>query len=120
MSSAEYVSTPQEPPIGRPFLASIRSIWCRHRKTVTVPKSPGMPAHTVCVSCGWREPVLPATPRGTRTWDSSRDEARYLEQKRQREAIEARQQLVTAARAVPLARTPRREHIVPIRRASGE
>ncbi len=88
---------------------------------MTVPKSAGMPAHTVCVACGWREPVQPATPQGTRTWDSTRDETRYLEQKRRREAIEARQQVVTAARTVPLARpTPRREHVVPLRRASGE
>ena len=64
---------------------SLRNLWCRHRETITTPKTPTMPAHIVCQSCGWREPVLASVPQGTRTWDSSRDEERYQREKKRRE-----------------------------------
>lgn len=81
-----------------------------------------MPAHVVCDVCGWREPVMAATPKGTRTWDSSRDEARYQREKMRRDAVEAQRHQVTARRAAP-ERLPARRlsgTIVALKRAVGE
>lgn len=70
-------------------------------------KTADMPAHTVCESCGWREPVMAVVPRGTRTWDSTRDEARYLREKERRIAAEAQRQFATVLRAAPAPRALR-------------
>jgi len=67
-----------------------------------------MPAHIVCESCGWREPILAEAPQGTRTWDSSRDEARYQLEKKRRAAVEEQRQMVMARLATPAPRRPRR------------
>jgi hypothetical protein len=87
---------------------SIKHLWCRHSRTITTPKTDTMPAHVVCQSCGWREPVLAPAPQGTRTWDSSRDEARYQLEKKRRAALEEQRQLVVAKLATPNPRRPRR------------
>lgn len=82
-----------------------------------------MPAHVLCLSCGWREPVPASAPQGTRTWDSSRDEERYLREKKRREAIEARRQQVIArlASPQPARRTaPSISNVVELKRAAGE
>ena len=107
---------------------SIRNLWCRHRQTIVAPKMAGMPAHVVCQACGWREPVLAAAPRATRTWDSSRDEERYQREKKRRAAVEQQLQSVVAKRATPepAGRTTarrsrtRRGNVVEMKRAVGE
>ena len=60
-----------------------------------------MPAHTVCLACGWREPVQPAIPHAVRTWDSTRDEVRYQLEKKRRAAIEHQRLLAEARMATP-------------------
>jgi hypothetical protein len=55
-----------------------------------------MPAHVVCRSCGWREPVDVTMPKATSTWDSTRDHARYEREKRRRLAIEQQKQVALA------------------------
>ena len=90
---------------------SIKHLWCRHRDTVVTPRVDGMPPHVVCRSCGWREPVMASAPLGTRTWDSSRDEARYQLQKKRRAAVEEQRQVVVAKRAAPTARRSRRVRV---------
>lgn len=122
MSSFNYSEATQaEPHLRRTILQTVRSLWCRHRRTVTTPKTPDMPAHAVCLSCGWREPLLPAAPQGTRTWDLSRDEKRYRLEKRRRERIEqqrlaAEAQLTLPAPVRPVRRTaPGRATVVPIK-----
>lgn len=87
---------------------SVRRLWCSHRDTITTPKGDGMPAHVVCRSCGWREPVLATAPIGTRTWDSSRDESRYQLEKKRRAAVEEQRQMVMARLATPATRRTRR------------
>ncbi|MCC7010041.1 MAG: hypothetical protein IT184_14635 [Acidobacteria bacterium] len=74
------------------------------------PKTADMPAHIVCRSCGWREPVIPGAPIGTRTWDSSRDEYRYLREKKRRAALDEQKQdvLARSTSPAPVAVTPRR------------
>jgi hypothetical protein len=87
---------------------SVRRLWCSHRDTVITPRTATMPEHVVCRSCGWREPVLAPAPQGTRTWDSSRDEARYQLEKKRRAAVEEQRQQVMARLATPTTRRPRR------------
>jgi hypothetical protein len=87
---------------------SLRHLWCRHRETFTTPKTDSMPAHLVCQACGWREPIIASMPQGTRTWDSSRDEARYQLEKKRREAFEEQRQMVMAKLAMPAPRRGRR------------
>lgn len=106
---------------------SIRNLWCQHHQTVTTPKTDRMPAHVVCESCGWREPVLASVPQGTRTWDSSRDEERYQREKKRRAVVEEQLQSVVARRATPDAasRTTRRTktrrgNVLEMKRAVGE
>lgn len=105
---------------------SLRNLWCRHRETITTPKTATMPAHLVCQTCGWREPVLATRPQGTRTWDSSRDEERYQREKKRREAIAEQRQTVEARLAIPTAprasRRPRarRDNVLELKRAVGE
>ena len=86
---------------------SVRHLWCRHANTTITAKTLAMPAHVVCEDCGWREPVRAALPQGTRTWDSSRDDARYEREKRRRLALEQQRQVVHAQSALPSAREPR-------------
>jgi hypothetical protein len=66
-----------------------------------------MPAHTVCVACGFRTPVEAALPQGTRTWDSSRDEERYEREKRRRQAVDVKKQAAASQMAVPASRMVR-------------
>ena len=104
---------------------SVRRLWCSHRNTTTTTRTATMPAHVVCRSCGWREPVLAPAPQGTRTWDSSRDEARYQLEKKRREAVEEQRQQVMARLAAPTTRRPRRARtqgatLLHMTRASGE
>jgi hypothetical protein len=49
-----------------------------------------------------------SAPLATRTWDSSRDEARYQLEKRRRIAVEEQRQQVMARLAGPTPRRPRR------------
>ncbi len=104
---------------------SIKYLWCRHTHTTVTPKRDGMPAHVVCQSCGWREPIMAAMPLATRTWDSSRDEERYQFEKRRRVALEQQRQIVMAKHAAPTARRPRRprapvSNIFPMKPAAGQ
>jgi anaerobic selenocysteine-containing dehydrogenase len=111
MSSIQHSDTNVSTPAHRSttgLWSSLKLLWCRHRDTATTPKAPGMPAHIVCRSCGWREPLLASVPQGTRTWDSTRDEARYQLEKRRREAVEAQRQMVVARLATPAPRRFRR------------
>ncbi len=80
---------------------ALKHLWCRHHTTTVTAKTDDMPAHVVCQSCGWREPVMAGTPQGTRTWDSTRDEARYQLEKRRRAAAERRRTKLIAQGAVP-------------------
>jgi hypothetical protein len=89
---------------------SLQRLWCQHHNTSITSKTDTMPAHIVCDSCGWREPVMATMPRGTRTWDSSRDEARYEREKRRRLAIEQQKQIAMAQMAVPGSVAVRRRH----------
>jgi hypothetical protein len=66
------------------FWPSLRRLWCRHERIVQTERTLAMPAHVVCLACGWREPVPVARPIATRTWDSTRDAARYAWQKQRR------------------------------------
>lgn len=66
-----------------------------------------MPAHEVCLACGFRTPVAATRPQGTRTWDSSRDEERYEREKRRRQAVEAKKQTVASQLSAPAARVIR-------------
>jgi hypothetical protein len=111
MASIQYSDThhgesQQHPSTG--LWQSIRHLWCRHGETFTTPKTDTMPAHLVCRACGWREPVIASMPQGTRTWDSSRDEARYQLEKKRREAFEEQRQMVMAKLAMPAQRRGRR------------
>jgi hypothetical protein len=104
---------------------ALKHLWCRHASTIITAKTDDMPAHVVCQSCGWREPVMADTPQGTRTWDSSRDEARYQLEKKRRAAAERRRAKVIAQGAVPAAtrtsRTrPRAGTLLHMKRAVGE
>jgi hypothetical protein len=96
----------------------LRYLWCRHRQTIVTPKTTLMPAHTVCQSCGWREPVEAHLPKATSTWDSTRDEARYEREKRRRLAIEQQKQSALASwPAKPaLPRRRRRSNVVEMKR----
>jgi hypothetical protein len=62
---------------GSTLWRSLRHLWCKHAHTTLTEKSEAMPAHRVCNDCGWREPATTVLPRGTSTWDSTRDEDRY-------------------------------------------
>jgi len=86
------------------FWQSVQRLWCRHPRTIITSKTTTMPAHRLCEACGWREPLEPSMPKGTRTWDSSRDEARYAQEKQRRLAFEEQHQRVVALRTTP---TPR-------------
>lgn len=66
-----------------------------------------MPAHTVCLACGYRTPVSATLPQGTRTWDSSRDEERYEREKRRRQVVESKKQTAVSQLSVPAARVVR-------------
>jgi hypothetical protein len=85
-----------------------------------------MPAHVVCASCGWREPVSAPVPQGTRTWDSSRDEERYQREKKRRAMVEEQLQVAVARRATPgtpqrASRTrQRRSNVLELKRVVGE
>lgn len=101
---------------------SVRSLWCRHSQTIVTPRTALMPPHVVCQTCGWREPAETHRPQGVRTWDSSRDEARYLREKRRRAALESRKQSVASQLAAPQpkpakARRARKENVVQLKRA---
>jgi hypothetical protein len=104
----------------------VKALWCRHTETAVTPKTDSsMPAHLVCQSCGWREPVVASVPRGTRTWDSSRDEARYEREKRRRAQMEVQKQEAIAQWAAPAERTPkprrlRRSNLVEMKRVVGQ
>ena len=116
-------SDPQQHPKG--LWRSLTHLWCRHPETTITPKTGAMPAHVVCQSCGWREPLMASVPLGTRTWDSSRDEARYHREKRRRALIEDQKQLVIAQLATPAqdpqkSRRLRSGHLVDMRHAVGE
>jgi hypothetical protein len=101
---------------------TLRLAWCRHKDTVIVAKTATMPAHVVCKSCGWREPVAPKAPIGTRTWDSTRDEHRYEREKKRRVAVEEQKQEVIAQLAAPTPPKPiaprrrRRSNVVDMQR----
>jgi hypothetical protein len=95
--------TPPEPSLWR----AVKHLWCKHQNTFRTQKTDTMPAHVVCRSCGWREPVIANQPVGTRTWDSSRDEARYERDKKRREAIATQKQSVEAQLAAPSSRDTR-------------
>lgn len=95
--------TAPEPSLWR----TVKHLWCKHQSTFRTPKTETMPAHVVCRSCGWREPVAATLPAGTRTWDSSRDEARYDREKKRREAIAMQKQLVEAQLTAPSSRENR-------------
>lgn len=104
---------------------TLKHLWCRHRDTITTPKRLDMPAHVVCRSCGWREPVLAGAPAATRTWDSSRDEARYQLEKKRRTELEHQRQLMISRLATPGAepgrrRKPRRGNVIQMNPAVGE
>jgi hypothetical protein len=86
---------------------ALRHLWCQHRETVVTPKTQTMPAHVVCRACGWREPVMASTPKGTRTWDSTRDEDRYEREKQRRVAAEQQRQMAVSQLAVPVAKAAR-------------
>jgi hypothetical protein len=86
---------------------SVQRLWCRHPRTIITSKTESMPAHRVCEACGWREPVQASMPHGTRTWDSSRDEARYTQEKLRREAFEEQRQRIVALRTTPTPRPSR-------------
>jgi hypothetical protein len=60
-----------------------------------------MPAHQICRSCGWREPVVPSRPQATRTWDSSRDADRYEFVKKRRDTLLHQRQAAVAELSVP-------------------
>src|SRR5262245_19609837 len=66
----------------------IRRRWCHHAQRTITPRTAIMPAHTICLTCGWREPVDAISPMATRTWDSTRDEARYEREKKRRAQVE--------------------------------
>jgi len=83
---------------------SVQKLWCRHPRTTTTVKTNSMPAHHVCEACGWREPVQAHMPHATRTWDSSRDDARFTQEKQRRLAYEEQRLRAVALRATP---TPR-------------
>lgn len=103
---------------------SIAHLWCRHRETVMIPKREGMPAHIECVSCGWREPVIAGRPQGVRTWDSTRDEARYEREKKRRAQADEQRRLLAVASLSALDARPartrrgRRGNVVELKRAS--
>jgi hypothetical protein len=104
---------------------SLRYLWCTHRRTTVTPKTDLMPAHVVCDACGWREPVIAtAPPKATRTWDSTRDEARYEREKRRRLAIEQQKQSAMAQWGVsaPTPIRPRRARrgtVIHLQRTAG-
>lgn len=106
-------------------LSSVRRLWCRHAETVVTPRVPDMPAHVVCVACGWREPLVASAPRATRTWDSSRDEARYEQEKKRRTELEGRRQMLIAEtalstkRPVMARRRVRANNVFELKRVSG-
>ena len=110
--------TAEEPVRG--LFSRVRSLWCRHRETLIVERTEAMPAHTVCRGCGWREPVEAAPPKAYRTWDSTRDEARYQREKRRRDALALQRQAVEAERAGLAARDarPRRSGLVELARTA--
>jgi hypothetical protein len=83
---------------------ALRRWRCQHEQTIVTPRTTTMPAHTVCQSCGWREPVAATMPASTRTWDSSRDEERYTREKRRRAALETQRQVLVSRIGVPAAR----------------
>lgn len=105
---------------------SLRALWCSHQDTFVTAKTSAMPAHAVCASCGWREPVAATMPQGTRTWDSSRDEERYQREKKRRTVVEEQLQSAVARRATP-GTSPRasrgrarRSNVLELKRAVGE
>jgi hypothetical protein len=83
-----------------------------------------MPPHTVCLTCGWREPVDAASPVGTRTWDSTRDEARYEREKQRRAKAELERTLLARDMAQPLSKIRkgrrRQSNVIDITRAMGD
>ncbi|MEO7190025.1 MAG: hypothetical protein ABI051_03110 [Vicinamibacterales bacterium] len=87
---------------------SLRHLWCHHRRTIITPKTEAMPAHVVCQACGWREPLLATAPKATRTWDSTRDEARYVRDKKRRVAAEEQRQVAVAQLSTPTQKVVRR------------
>ncbi|MEO8070449.1 MAG: hypothetical protein ABI652_03535 [Acidobacteriota bacterium] len=102
------------------FFLRLRRLWCRHEHTVVTAKTEAMPAHVVCEDCGWREPVMAASPKATRSWDSTRDEARYEREKKRRLAAEQRRLVATAVRTSPASESEskrgRRTNVVEIKR----
>jgi hypothetical protein len=83
-----------------------------------------MPAHTVCLTCGWREPVDATSPVATRTWDSTRDEARYEREKQRRARVELQRTQVIRELARPLPKMGKtrrqRSNVIDINRAMSE
>src|SRR5262245_48527742 len=101
VSQSGHLTDVDASPLPKPRVwRSLRQLWCRHPHTVITPKTADMPAHVVCESCGWREPVIASTPRGTRTWDSSRDERRY-EREKERRSVAEEQRRIAIARLSP-------------------
>ena len=82
-----------------------------------------MPAHTVCLACGWREALIAAAPKATRTWDSTRDEARYEREKKRRTVSEQQRQLALAQLTSPAPKLSRlrrrRNNVVEMKRVVG-
>ena len=110
---------------GTTLWRTLRQYWCRHRFTIITPKTDAMPAHTVCQSCGWREPIIGARPTATRTWDSTRDDARYEREKKRRAAAEHQRQLALAQLATPgeslnRPKRTRQTNVVEMKRAAGD
>jgi len=83
-----------------------------------------MPAHIVCLTCGWREPVDAASPIATRTWDSTRDEVRYEREKERRAKAELEHHQLRREMAHPLSKfrkgRRRRSNVIDITRAMGD
>jgi len=97
-----WIDTDTEPAGAVGLWKMVRRFWCRHFDTVVIPRTLDMPPHVVCQSCGWREPVMPSAPIGTRTWDSTRDEYRYAREKKRRRVIEEQKQDASAQLAGPM------------------
>lgn len=122
MNQSTSTDTPAIPSTG--LWRALRLMWCRHRKTFVTAKTDLMPAHVVCEACGWREPLIAATPKATRTWDSTRDEARYEREKKRRAVSEEQKLQAIAQLSSPAAKTgrprrSRRGNIVELKRVVG-
>jgi hypothetical protein len=105
----------------RTLWRAMRRLWCRHAHTVVTARAGIIPPHLVCEACGWREPMLAEAPKATRTWDSTRDETRYLSQKKRRVVLEQQKQSVISQRSAPTpaavkARRARQDNVFDITR----